>query len=111
MATFDGETILDTNRSFFGNSLVDFPFDGETILDTNRSFFGNSLVDFPSSGYYSQTDSRPIITTTYYFKRGRPSPATPYVEWIATSPSAPYPGEGTTDPVTGVVIFSWTITS
>lgn len=74
--------------------------------------FATSLpvFDVHSPGWYSQSDSK-IIITNHYHKRGWRVESNNYVEWESTSRNDPYPDGGTIEPSVGIVVYQWVTTN
>jgi hypothetical protein len=109
MADVDGE-LTQVSTNYFDLGVVDLPLDSEYHSNLEVSPSDPGIFDAPRPGWYSQTDSR-IVITNHYHKRGWHTESNAYVEWESTDRETPYPGGGTVEPAVGTVVFQWVTTS
>jgi hypothetical protein len=109
MADVNGELIC-TSTNYFDVGVFDVPNDSEYHPNLEVSFSDPGIFDAPRPGWYSQTDSK-VVITNHYHKRGWRTESDAYVEWESTDRNTPYPGGGTVEPAVGTVVFQWTTTS
>jgi hypothetical protein len=105
MADYDS-FVLDLPPPGSSNPVLDMQND-VILLELPTPGSSNPVLDMQSDGWYSQSDSR-VVVTNHYHKRGWRTESNAYVEWESTNRNTPYPGEGTVEPSVGTVVFQWT---